>query len=103
MKKKIILFMAVVFLVFCNGSFFVQASEPYNYCPHCGTGLVSRGEHLDHWTVQRVFKDSAGASVICYESHSVDKNIRFCENGHGTVWSETTEKVSHSLPTCPYK
>lgn len=102
MKKKFALFMAVVCLVFCGGNLIAQAEE-YLYCPYCGSALASRGGHLDHWTIERVFKDNNGASVTCYEYHSVDQYARMCEKGHGVVWSETRETVTHSLSSCPYK
>ena len=103
MRKKIILFMTALCLMLYSGNLYVQASTPYKYCPYCSSELASRGENLGNWTVQRVFTDNAGKSVTCYENHNVKRDIMFCLNGHGSVWSEDIETVTHSIATCPYK
>lgn len=104
MKKKMALLMAVVCLGFWGGGISAFATGPA-VCPTCKEAtLLSGRQHLDHWTVPRVFSDGHGNSITCYEYHSVDRDIIYCSKGCGIIWAgETDETVSHSLDICPSK
>ncbi len=105
MKRKKALLMAVVCLVFWGGSMtnFAADKENTNFCVNCGAALRNSREHLDHWTVTRVFKDADGNSITCYEYHSIDRNVRDCPNGHGVFWADKEEEtVNHTVAQCPF-
>lgn len=106
MKKTIAAFMTVICLVLCCGNIIALAAteeEFYKYCPYCQSTLDTAATHISEWSTTRVFTDSNGAQVKCYETYSVDRIGKICRNGHGTVQEKEVTTETHTLSSCPYK
>lgn len=109
MIRRVFISLAVACLMLCNMSLLTSAAEQKpTYCAYCAAVLVSRGQHMGHWTTTHqvptgLTVDGRPVMDTCTESHSVDRSELVCPNGCGRAWYEDKESVNHSSNYCPYK
>lgn len=105
MKKGITVLMAVVCFVFSCRAMTAEAAGTPNYCSNCGAALVSRGEHISHWTTTHMaftgyYVGNQPIYQECTITHSVDRSALVCPNGCGVAWQEDKETQTHSSQYC---
>lgn len=105
MMKRITILLTVACLAFCHVGLLASAEDVPIYCAFCTAKLVSRGQHMGHWTTTHEVNtdlkvDGKPVTAVCTVTHTVNRSVLICPNGCGEAWHEDTETEWHSSEYC---